>query len=81
MANKQRTGAPTWAQFVKNACRLSHTPGFTRGATELLGEDAAVILTAWSAFCVLFDAFIAADDWPLEVDFTAPEGPGDEVLA
>jgi hypothetical protein len=51
------------------------------GANALLGEDAAAILAAWNIFCALFDAFIEADDWPLEIDETAPEGPGDTVPA
>ena len=76
---KSRSGAPSWAQHVKRACKLSHTAGFVAGANALLGEDAATILAAWNIFCALFDAFIEADDWPLEIDETAPEGPGDTV--
>ncbi len=78
---RTRTGAPSWAQFIKHACKLSHTPGFRSGATALLGADAADILAAWDTFCLLFEVFLGQDDWPLEIDFTSPSGPGDTVPA
>jgi len=74
---KTRTGAPTWALILQKACKLSHLPGFTAAATALLGEDATVVLAAWTVFCTAFEAVLAADDWPFKTDFTSPFGPGD----
>lgn len=74
-----RTGAPSWARIISKACKLSHTVGFQQGATALLGADAADILAAWATFCLLFETFLAADDWPLQIDATSPIGPGDIV--
>jgi len=77
---RQRTGAPSWAQFIRKACKMSHMPGFTAAATILLGSDAADVLAAWNTFCVLFETFLGKDDWPLEVDFTSPFKGGDIEL-
>lgn len=72
-----RTGAPTWAQYIRKACKLSHMPGFTAAATLLLGSDATDVLAAWHSFCLLFEAFLGKDDWPLEIDHTLPFGGAD----
>jgi len=74
---KSRTGAPLWAQIIKKACKLSHTNGWVQGVNALLGADAADILAAWNVFCLLFETFLGEDDWPLEIDYTTPLGPGD----
>lgn len=72
-----RTNAPTWAIIIRKACKLSHGARWGTGMAALFGDDAADIISAWNTFCVLFEAFMALDDYPFEIDSSAPLGQGD----
>jgi len=72
-----RTGAPTWARLIVKACKLSHLPRWRASATLMLGGDAADILAAWDVFCDLFELFLGADNYPLQIDTQVPYGPED----
>lgn len=69
---KSRTGAPTWAKHIHKACQLSHLPGFAGAVGTTLGGDAAELLAAWGVFCTLFEFLWNGDDWPWQIDYTAP---------
>jgi len=43
----------------------------------MLGGDAADILAAWDVFCDLFELFLGADNYPLQIDTQVPYGPED----
>ena len=74
MGVKIRTGAPSWAKLVGVACRLSHTSGFWPAITRMIGAGPSSDLKlVWDPFCVAFEAVLANDDWPFQVDATAGE--------
>ncbi len=76
MANG-RSGAPTYALLINKACKLSHNRGFATVLASLLGDDFADIWAAWETFCALWETFLGKDDWPFQIDHTAPLGPED----
>lgn len=71
----QRSGAPTWVELIKTACRLSHNAAFRAGLLAIFGDDAAVLAVYgyWVTFCAAFEAMMAADDQPGEIDATTGE--------
>jgi len=72
-----RTGAPSWIKLIRKACQLSHRTHFRSAVILLIGTDASDILAAWDTFCALFEVFLSGDDFPAEIDHTAPFGATD----
>lgn len=74
MAVRIRTGAPTFARLITKACKMSHTNGFLPGFRQILGTTTANDLyAAWTTFCVLWEAMLALDDQPFQIDATTGE--------
>ena len=70
---KSRTGTSTIIKLVRKICKLYGTWGaYDLEARTSTGYKAAVV--ALVAACALFEA---ADDYPGEIDYTAPLGPED----
>ena len=76
---KKRTGARTFLNDVRHACKMSHMPGFRNGLTNILGPDgAADLYSLWTPFCALVESIIVLDDWFNLIDATAPSEEGGE---
>jgi hypothetical protein len=76
VAAKRRTGAPTWAKIMREACKLTHFPGFWLGLQRIsTPEFVATIQPLWEACCVAIEAYMSSDDYPFQVDGTV----GDEL--
>lgn len=68
----KRSGASSWIDAIRFACRMSENPRFRRGLAELIpAEVLTPLLAAWDTFCILFDAWYASDNFPGQVDGTA----------
>jgi hypothetical protein len=71
MADKRRTGAPTWARVILIACKMSHFPGFWAGLTRISNPTfVTTIQPLWEAVCVAVEAYVSTDDYPFERDAT-----------
>lgn len=78
---KTRTGARTFLEDIRHACKLSHTPGFVGGLRTILGTaDADTLYALWTPFCSLVESFIAADDYFNKQDWNE-ETTGSEDIA
>lgn len=74
---KIRTGARTFLEFARSACRLSHIPGFKAGLDRILGNNASNQLYAvWTPFCTTLEELMALDDYFNKIDMTAPDVGG-----
>jgi hypothetical protein len=75
---RKRSGVSTWQLYLRTACRVSHFPAFADGVTLITGPEVAVpLLEAWFTFCTLFEAYLASDDYPWEIDDSSPITFGD----
>lgn len=73
-----RSGKTTWVVVIKKACQVSKLSGFRAAVIAAIGAtDGVPLLEAWDVFCALFDATLAADDWPWQIDRTFPTEPED----
>lgn len=68
-----RTGTPTIIKLARRICRLKSL----WGASDLEASTSAGFKTAVDALVVACLAFEALDDFPAEIDATAPYGPED----
>lgn len=68
-----RTGTPTIIKLVRHICRVVNKYGVRDLESKTNASYKAAVL-ALVAACALFEA---ADDFPGEVDYTAPFGPED----
>lgn len=68
-----RTGTPSIYKFTKKICRMVNTYGASDLATRTSADFASAVL-ALVAACAVFDAL---DNFPLQIDRLAPDGPED----
>jgi len=70
-----KTGVPTIIKLVRKICRIVGT----YGATGLASSTTPEYATAVFALVTACHAFEALDDFPGQIDATAPFGPEDQV--
>lgn len=70
---KQKTGTASIIKLSRKICRLKATYGAANLAAATTPEFAAAI----TALVIACTAFEALDDYPAEIDSTAPYGPED----
>ena len=70
---KTKTGTPSIIKLSRKICRLKGTYGAANRAAATSPEFAAAI----TALIIACTAFEAADDFPGEIDSSAPAGPED----
>lgn len=68
-----RTGTPSVIALARKICRLVAV----YGAFDLEAKTSPAFKLAVDALVVACHAFEAADNYPGEIDFVAPEGPED----
>jgi len=74
-----RTGARSFNDIIRKACRLSHIPGWAGGMEEILGEVGfADIAPLWYAFCAAFETLMSLDDHFNREDRSEPNPTGGE---
>lgn len=65
-----RTGARSVLNLLAKACKLSRTPGFRVGITQILGgTDATTFFGVWDPMCAAVDILIGADNWYNQIDY------------
>lgn len=70
-----RTGVPTIVKLVRHICRL-----VTRyGAADLAARTTPEFATAVAALMAACEAFTALDDYPMQIDASAPFKAGEDV--
>lgn len=70
---KSKTGTPTIIKLARKICRIKSTYGAANLASATTPEFAAAV-TALQVACIAFEAL---DDYPAEIDSSAPYGPED----
>ena len=68
-----KTGTPTIIKLARRICRLKATFGASDLAAKTTA-DFALAIVALQAACAVFEAL---DDFPAQIDRTAPFGPED----
>lgn len=77
---QERNGSRTFLNLLRDACKMSHLPGFRAGLTKILGpDDAATVYALWTPLCGAVEAIISLDDHFNQIDYRA-EQEGDEDL-
>lgn len=72
---KTKTGTPSIIKLSRKICRLKGTYGAANLAAATTPEFAAAV----TALVIACTAFEALDDYPAEIDSSAPYGPEDLV--
>lgn len=67
-----KTGTPTIIKLSRKICRIKALLGASDLVTNTTPEFAAAV----TALVLACQAFEALDDFPAEIDNTAPDGPG-----
>lgn len=76
----QRNGARGTLDLVAKACKLSRTPGWRVGITNILGPtEAADFYAVWEPFCQFVDLAIAADNWYNKLDYQEEVSGSEDV--
>ncbi len=70
-----KTGTSTIIRLVRNICRIAGT----YGAGDLASRTSASYAAAVFALVAACNIFEALDDYPAEIDATAPYGPEDQI--
>jgi hypothetical protein len=66
----QRNGARTSLNLIAKVCRLSRTPGWRVGITQILGStDATDFYAVWEPFCAVVDILVAEDNFFNQIDY------------
>lgn len=68
-----RTGTPTIIKLARKICQIVGT----YGAFDLEAKTSTAYKLAVDALVVACHAFEAADNYPGEIDYVAPQGPED----
>jgi len=69
-----KTGTPTIIKLARRICKIRAI----WGASDLETKTTEAFAAAVAALAVACAAFEALDDYPAQIDRTAPFGPGDE---
>lgn len=72
-----KTGTPTIIKLTRKICKMVAI----WGASDLQARTTPEFKAAVDALVLACHAFEALDDYPAEIDYTAPYGPEDPPLA
>lgn len=78
---RTRTGARTFLDIMRRACKLSHMPGFVTGLNLIIGEtNGSALYNLWTPLCTLIESLIALDDVFNQVDASSQGDGGEDTL-